>query len=190
MDSGLLDVETPDTGSDTGTDSGNDAGTDSAPPPPTTESILNAQGASCLSCAQTNGCLDPAQQGGTCEIVAGNGTHFGSALPDGKTCAAVIGTEPVSETSVCLLTLSQIFSSACAATLQETPCLCGSTDVNQCLAGTATPTGALYDEYACDFNSTSGATINANFTVQTFGSGMANGIVQCAASFGCSCFGQ
>jgi hypothetical protein len=112
-------------------------------------------------------------------------------LPDGKTCSQVEGTSPVSETTICFQTLSAMFASHCAATLQETPCLCGTTDVNSCLAGTATPNGPLYDEYVCDFNSTSGMTINtvtSDFTVQTFGAGMANALVQCAASFSCDCF--
>jgi hypothetical protein len=145
----------------------------------------------CSSCATANGCLDPAQQGGTCEAVAGNATLFSGALPDGQTCAQVVGASSISESAICFQTLTKIFSSSCAATLQETPCLCGATNVNSCLAGTAAPTGAAFDIYACDFDSTNGATVNnvtANFTVQSFGAGMANSIVQCAASFGCDCF--
>jgi hypothetical protein len=71
---------------------------------------------------------------------------------------------------------------------QQTPCLCGTTAPTPCLAGTATPTGPIYDDYACDFGSMSGATINAitsDFTVQSFGAGMANSILQCASAFGC-----
>jgi hypothetical protein len=90
-----------------------------------------------------------------------------------------------------MLTLGNVFSSKCAATFQETPCLCGATDPAACLSGSATPTGPLYDLYQCDFNTTSVSTITTKFIDQTTGSGQANAIVQCAASFACSsCFGQ
>jgi hypothetical protein len=146
-------------------------------------------GGPCLQCALQNNCLDPANGGGLCEdpSLAKAATVFGQALPDGKKCSGVVA-PPATEKSICLQTLGQVFSSTCAATLQETPCLCGATDVNMCTAGTAPPTGALYDVYACDFNSTNGATIYANITVLTFGSGMANAIIQCAAAFSCECF--
>jgi hypothetical protein len=145
----------------------------------------------CFACASANGCLDPAVQGGTCEAFTGNATLFPGVLPDGKTCAQIVGGSTVSESAVCFDTLSSIFSSRCAASLQLTPCLCGSTNPGLCLAGTVTPNGPLYDMYACDFNSTSGATINAvtaNFQVQSFGAGMANSIAICAGAFDCDCF--
>jgi alpha-tubulin suppressor-like RCC1 family protein len=145
----------------------------------------------CSTCTQANGCLDPAMQGGTCEMVAGNANLFPGMLQDGKTCSQVFGPPTVLETTVCLQTLATIFSSRCAASLEETPCLCGTTDPTSCLAGTATPNGPAYDEYVCDFNTTSGNTINAvtsDFTVLAFGAGMANAIVQCAAAFSCDCF--
>jgi hypothetical protein len=155
-------------------------------------------------CAFNNGCLDPMQQGSTCELFttgctaadleAGNDTcftvanalpvtHFSSGLPDGKNCSTVLGTEPVSETTVCLQTLSQMFSTNCATALDTTPCLCGATASAACLGGLAMPNGALFDEYACDFNSTNGSSINNSFQVQTFGAGMANALYQCMASF-------
>jgi hypothetical protein len=145
----------------------------------------------CSTCVQNNGCLDPAQQGGTCEAVAGNAALFSGVLPDGQTCSQVVGTSPISESAICFQTLVQVFTSQCAATLQETPCLCGATDVYMCMDGSATPTGPLYDEYACDFGGTSGPTITAlatDFTVPTFGAGTANSLIQCAAAFSCDCF--
>jgi hypothetical protein len=154
----------------------------------------------CSTCVANNNCFLPTFQGGTCEGTAGNANFFGSAadaatnvLPDGKTCAQVFAplTVPVSETKVCLGVLNNIFTSKCAAGLQETPCVCGATDVTACTNGTATPTGAVYDMYACDFASTSTAVINdvkANFVVQTFGAGQANALIQCAAANGCDCF--
>jgi len=172
-----------------------DAGADSGGAVVSTLSILGAQldaagNKTCLACATTSGCFDPAQQGGTCELLTTTLPHFGTALPDSKTCAAVLGAEPVTEKAICLQTLSTIFTSKCADTLQETPCLCGLTPTAGCLAGTATPAGPTFDLDVCDFNTTSSSTIQADFTVATFGAGMANAIVQCAAAFGCGCFGN
>jgi hypothetical protein len=142
-----------------------------------------------LQCAQTNGCLDPVQLGGTCEDTPGTLTHFGGTLPDGLTCAGVFASGVgESETQICLETLGNIFSSLCAAGLQETPCLCGGTDTAACLAGSMTPTGPVYDDYACDFNTTSSTSIQVDFTNQNLGAGQANALVQCVAAFGCSCF--
>jgi hypothetical protein len=94
---------------------------------------------------------------------------------------------PVTEAQVCLQTLSKIFSSGCAATQQLTPCLCGTTDAGQCLAGTAAPTGPLLSIYQCELGTTASA-ISSNFTVQSFGAGQANALAQCAGAFGCNCF--
>jgi hypothetical protein len=193
-DTGTPDTGSPDTGAteagatetgatDTGTADASDSGGTV-----TTQSILAAQGSACLPCVQTNGCFDPALQGGTCELLSGALTHFAGALPDGLTCAAVLGTEPVSEQQVCLQTLQLIFSSKCGATSQLTPCLCGTTDPTQCTAGAVTPNGPAYDEYSCDFDTTSGATINTDFIVPTFGAGMADSVAQCAGAFSCPCF--
>jgi hypothetical protein len=158
----------------------------------TTAACLTAQGSTCLSCATDNGCLDPAQLGGSCEDTTGTSTKFTGALPDGTSCSTVLASSSETETQVCLQTLSTIFTSQCAATFQETPCLCGSTDAATCLAGSATPTGPAYDIYSCDFNTTSSTQIQSSaFTNQAFGAGQANALVQCVAAFGCnSCFGQ
>jgi hypothetical protein len=148
----------------------------------------------CSTCMQTN-CFDVVNAGGPgiCETVAGNATFFSGALPDGKTCATTFAglSAPVTEKAVCLATLDEIFKSHCALSLNLTPCLCGATDVNLCLAGNATPVGAVYDVYACDFGSTNGATINDihnDFQIPTFGAGQANAIAACGTSFGCDCF--
>jgi len=136
-----------------------------------------------------NGCLDPTMLGGTCETTPGTAMLLSGALADGQTCQQVIGTTSISNTDLCLLTLGEVASSQCAATAQETPCLCGSTDAAACLAGTATPNGPVYDLYQCAFDTTSVATIQADFKDQTNGAGQANALVQCAGAFGCPCFG-
>ena len=142
----------------------------------------------CYACATANGCFDPMQMGGTCEAVAGTLAHFATALPDSKSCSTVLGTEPVAEAAICIQTLQTVFLSQCASTLQETPCMCGQTPTASCLSGTATPTGAAYDLYACDFDSTSTTTLQSDFTMPTFGAGMGNALIQCAAAYACDCF--
>jgi len=134
----------------------------------------------CSQCAIDNGCLDPAQQGGTCEGVLGTAP---------AACGPVLGTVSApSETQVCLATLQTIFGSGCAATLQETPCLCGTADAAQCLSGTVTPNGPIFPLYECDFGTPNVPLMLPNFTVPLFGVGQANAIVQCAAAYGCNCF--
>jgi len=107
---------------------------------------------------------------------------------------AVLGSASPTEKQVCLVTLQTVFASKCAATLQQTPCLCGTTDSATCLAGTATPTGAAYDIYACDFQTTSSTAIQGKFmpgAVETTGAAQGTAIIQCLGAFGCnSCFGQ
>jgi hypothetical protein len=133
----------------------------------------------CSQCAIDNGCLDPAQQGGTCEGVPGTAP---------AACASLIGVPAPSETQVCLATLQRIFGSGCAASLQETPCLCGDTDPAQCLSGNVAPNKPIFPLYQCDFGTPSVPLISTNFTVPLFGVGQANAIVQCAAAYGCHCF--
>jgi hypothetical protein len=133
----------------------------------------------CFQCATDNGCFDPASQGGTCEMSPG-------LAP--ASCAAALGTTSTpTETQVCLRTMKDVFSSQCAITLQETPCLCGNTDAAQCLAGTAPATGPLLPIYTCDLGATV-PMILTNFTVPVLGAGRANAILGCAAAFGCDCF--
>jgi hypothetical protein len=209
-DTGVADADAslPDTGLEAGpedgassdgpTDSGASHGCDLTDPLATTRTCFEAQSRpsppgqmlpSCLDCAMSNGCFDPKQQGGTCEMLSGALTHLSGSIGDGgPTCATVIGTEPVSEKQICMRTLQMIFSSKCAATLQLTPCLCGTTDPTMCLPGQVTPNGPLYDLYACDYDTPNGQTINTNFIVPTFGAGMANSIAECAGAFSCPCF--
>jgi hypothetical protein len=175
----------------------------SAPPPcgvgSNTTACLNSRDTTgaCFACAQTNGCLDPAQLGGTCEDTPGTVNPFTGTLPDSLMCtvaadggAPVLASATETETNICLQTLGIVFTSKCAATFQETPCLCGATDNATCLAGSATPTGPAYDIYSCDFNTTSSTAIQSSMlTNQAFGAGQANALVQCLGSFGCTtCF--
>ena len=145
------------------------------PPSHTTETVLSAQGSDCLACAQRSGCLDPKQSGSSCEELLGQAAGCGPG---------------VSERDICFRTLNDVFTSKCAETLQEVPCLCGATDVVQCLDGTETPTGPVYADYACDFNTTDVAAIERDFRDTNFGAGNANALIQCVAGNGCGCFGN
>jgi hypothetical protein len=127
------------------------------------------------------------QLGNTCELVAGTLTHFPGTLGDGKTCSAVFGTAST-ETQICLETLGGIFTSTCASSFQLTPCICGTTPTATCESGAAPPTGAEFDTYQCDFNTTSVSTVLQDLQNQTFGSGTADQLVACAAQNGCDCF--
>jgi hypothetical protein len=151
----------------------------------------SSPGTKCSACMAASGCLDAVggtvggtvdggKQGGTCEAVAGTAP---------ASCGAVLGTtSSVSETQVCLHTLKDIFTSACAWSQREIPCLCGTTDTTRCFSGALTPNGAAYPDYTCDFNSTDINTIQADRTVQVYGAGQATSLLQCAAAFGCDCF--
>jgi hypothetical protein len=120
--------------------------------------------------------------------------HLTGLLPDGHSCTTTtdaggpVLSAAATETQICLQTLGALFGSGCAATLQLTPCLCGAANVSQCIQGLTVPSGPLYDVYACDFDTASSATIQQDFSVQSFGAGQANSLVQCAAAFGCDCF--
>jgi hypothetical protein len=96
-------------------------------------------------------------------------------------------------TANCLQTLSDLFASHCADSLTLTPCLCGNdpSAAEPCLEGVVPPAGPLVADYANSFHSTNGKAIKDNFTMQTFGAGQANAIVQCLAAFDClCCFGH
>jgi hypothetical protein len=140
---------------------------------PTTEAVLTTRGASCLDCAKQNGCLDPDKEGGSCEEAHGYATACGQG---------------VTEKAMCLKILSEIFTSKCAETLQQVPCLCGTADAEACLAGMETPNGPLYREYQCSFNTSDVGAIQAKFRDPTYGAGQANALVQCLAGFNCDCF--
>jgi hypothetical protein len=192
---GQADTSAPDVGPDTTAadappnETGAEAGSDGSAPNPcdvsTTACITSRDkpgdpaDMKCSTCMTSNGCLDHTQMGGTCEDTTGTAP---------AACSTALGSaSAVSETKVCLRTLKDIFASQCAATQQLTPCLCGNTDAGQCLAGTVAPTGPLVDIYKCELGSTAPEITN-NFTVQTFGAGQANALVQCAGAFGCDCF--
>jgi hypothetical protein len=141
--------------------------------PPTTSSLLSAQGPNCLSCAESHSCLAAAGDGNACELLTGT---------------AQSGDMP--ESMVCTHTLQAIFSSHCAASGQLMACLCGSgsTDFTACETGQVTPSGAAYPDYLDDVGLDAGVSgILANFTNSATGSGLANNIVQCLASSGCAC---
>jgi hypothetical protein len=144
-----------------------------------TTACLQSRSAACFQCANENGCLDPTQIGGVCEGVTGSAA---------ASCQTVLGTSAApTEKQVCLKTLNDIFTSGCAADGQETPCLCGATDPVACQNGSVTPLGAVFPEYQCDLGPAISSVVS-NFTAPTFGAGMADTIVQCAAAFGCPCF--
>jgi hypothetical protein len=141
--------------------------------PQTTEALLTARGSDCLECAKQNGCLDPEQQGGACEEAHGYATACGQG---------------VTEKAMCLRILDGVFTSKCAETMQQVPCLCGATDAEACLAGTERPAGPLYRDYQCSFNTTDVGAIQAKFRDPMFGAGLANALVQCLAGYNCNCF--
>jgi hypothetical protein len=151
------------------------SGAGTSPSGRTTESILREQGPDCFACAQRNGCMDPAQQGGTCEGTPGQDNDCGSGM---------------TETAVCLKTMEDLFRSKCAASLQMTPCLCGAANAADCLAGTAPPTGPMVADYQCGFRTSDVNRIQSVFTNQKYGAGQANAMVQCLAAYSCRCFGQ
>jgi hypothetical protein len=143
-----------------------------------TESILAKQSPACLTCAEDNGCLDPAQQGGYCEQ---NTDDAGGPL-----YAAMGG---LTQVEMCRKTMDDIFSSGCAFPSGLNPCICGDAQAAQCLAGTAPPNGAAYQDYVDDFNTTVISTIFQDLLVQhPYGAGLANALVACLNQSACNCF--
>jgi hypothetical protein len=132
---------------------------------------------SCYRCVVDAGCFDHSFSGATCEDVTGTAPACQSALaaPSAPT-----------ETQVCLATLKSMFSSHCASTLEEVPCLCGATPPDTCQTGVETPAGPVYPFYQCDLGP-SIEQILTHFTLPRFGASVANAIIQCAQAFGCSC---
>lgn len=191
----------------------------------TTASIFGALGPDCLWCTTMNGCFDPTQLGGTCEDAQKNGfgCGVGSNVADSGASGNVAGggaadggdgggtsgfsagtyfapTNPTGTikcySDICTKTLDDIFASQCAASLQETPCLCGTSDAGDCLSGKVLPMGPVLPDYEIDFPMvtpgvlTESLTIQMWFTNQSYGAGQANSLVQCSAAFGCNtCFG-
>jgi hypothetical protein len=134
----------------------------------TTREILDALADDCYACAQKNGCLDPQQQGGSCETVTGK-------AKGGRT-----------ETEQCLETLRCVFTSKCANSGEQSPCLCGKTDVQECMEGKSPPSGTCVAVYKDDFGS-NGKAMYDQFLDRKFGSGNANAIIQCVIPLCPSC---
>jgi hypothetical protein len=141
--------------------------------PNSTAAVFSRQGPDCLPCAINAGCLDPNQGGGCCEIVSGN---------------AASGAQ--TESALCFKTLNDIFSTMCASRLLDpAPCFCGTDNVSCLDDDAAVPMGPLVADYQADFGNDPSATV-ANFEATNFGSSQANNIVNCAALYGCQCFGS
>jgi hypothetical protein len=143
----------------------------------------------CSTCVAANGCLDPTQNGTTCEVIPPPPIDpiLLGVLPDGKMCSSVLGSA-TTHAEICLEVLDVVFTSKCGTGSVLLPCLCGQTPVQACESGTALPTGPLADFLACDFNTTSISTILQDSTVESFGAGAADSILQCAVQNGCDCF--
>jgi hypothetical protein len=127
----------------------------------TTRDILNALSKDCLACAEKNDCLNPAKGSGICETMPGISKISGQA-----------------ESALCLDALRCIFTSKCANTGEENPCLCGPTDPMACFHGDAPPMGSCVSEFKKDYGD-NGKTMYDNFINQTYGDGRANTIIQC-----------
>jgi hypothetical protein len=126
-----------------------------------TRDILTALSKDCLACAEKNDCLKPERGGGLCEQMSGKSKVSGK-----------------DEKELCLEALRCIFTSKCANTGEETPCLCGATDVLQCMKGEAPPRGACVTEFKNDFGD-NGKLMYDEFINQGYGAGRANALVQC-----------
>jgi hypothetical protein len=135
----------------------------------TTQELLGMLAKDCLPCAQKNGCLDPAQQGAVCETPPGTSKVSGQ-----------------SETALCLDALRCIFTTKCANTTDENPCLCGKTDIMDCMAGKSPPTGACIAEFKKDYGD-DGKKIYDDFIKPEYGVGRANRIIQCVMPLCPSC---
>jgi hypothetical protein len=130
----------------------------------TTREILTELSPDCLSCAEKNGCLDPAQRGGiTCETVEGVSKVSGQA-----------------ENALCLDTLRCIFTSKCANSTEESECVCGKTSISSCLDGSEAPVGTCIAEYRRDYGPTAdGKFLAKEFVNPAYGAGAANMLIQC-----------
>jgi hypothetical protein len=84
----------------------------------------------------------------------------------------------LNEYAMCLDTLKCVFTTQCANTGEETPCLCGKVDVVECLQGRVQPEGTCVAEYKKDFGD-NGKTMVDQFINPSFGAGLANAIIQC-----------
>jgi hypothetical protein len=133
-----------------------------------TRDMLSALADDCLSCAEQNGCLDATQGSGVCETVAAK-----------KDAGAT-------ETSLCIDTLRCVFASKCGNPGHQNDCICGKTDVTDCMSGASPPTGTCVAVYKKDFGD-DGKFIYHEFVNQTFGAGRANAIAQCVTQLCPTC---
>jgi hypothetical protein len=141
----------------------------------------------CLPCILSNNCLDPGYQGGSCESVEA-GLVLGHGVP--------LDNPTSSFTAHCRQILYDVFATTCMQqSLTETPCVCGDLDTSKHCeqAGAGDPSGPLYQEFKSFFdllgtNDVVVPLIFQKFTVQNFGAGQANAILQCAAINQCDCF--
>jgi hypothetical protein len=127
----------------------------------TTREILSALSKDCLPCAEQNGCLDEKDIGGSCELATGISKISGE-----------------SETALCLDALRCIFTSKCANTGQESPCVCGQTEIVSCMDGRGVPKGSCVGEFKKDFGS-DGKKMYDEFINKAYGDGRANNLIQC-----------
>jgi hypothetical protein len=155
----------------------------------TTRSVLATQSSACPACAARNGCLDPSLQGGVCELTEGQVPVAVGGILDGGSSPLDPAPPNAGYTANCLRTLHDLFASGCANSLSLTPCLCGDDPAaaGPCLEGLVPPAGPMVPDYANSFHTASGKKIQENFTVQTFGAGQANALVQCLVAFNCLC---
>jgi hypothetical protein len=131
----------------------------------TTQQLLSAFSPGCLSCAEKNGCLDPAQKGGgVCEGVPGQSRSGGQ-----------------SEAALCLKALKCVFNTKCGNSGEESQCLCGTTEITDCMSGKSAPNGSCVDVFKEDFGS-DGKTMYDDFINPKFGAGRANQLIQCAVA--------
>jgi hypothetical protein len=134
----------------------------------TMREILNALADDCYACAEKSGCLDLKQQGGNCDGLTGT-------AKGGRT-----------ESEQCLETLRCVFTSKCANNGEQSACLCGATDIVDCMEGKQAPAGTCVAVYKDDFGS-NGKAMYDQFLDRNFGSGNANAIIQCVIPMCPSC---
>jgi hypothetical protein len=134
-----------------------------------TRDILNALAKDCLSCAEQNGCLDSKQSGDVCENATGTSKISGQP-----------------EAELCLDALRCILTSRCANIGEESPCLCGKTDILSCMEGKAPPAGACVAEFKKDFGDDP-KTLYKEFINPAYGAGRANSLIQCVMPLCPSC---
>ena len=134
-----------------------------------TKEMLSGLAEDCLPCAENSGCLDSSQQSGLCETVPGKKNG-------GK----------LTESAMCLETLRCVFTSKCANPGHQNECICGQTDVVDCMSGKSPPTGTCVAIYKQDFGD-DGKFIYQEFVNQTYGAGRANAIAQCVTQMCPTC---